>query len=391
MARNDRADWAAGRPVRQLIDYDPGIGAPDSYCRADRLAQATGAGITANIKQVYRFLASHYEPDDRIFLIGFSRGAYTARSVGGLLGVVGLPRRTGRAPQADLAALTERAYAIYKMTPSPDPANAPAEREKAAADFIRETGWQGQDKAENRAPWMIGVWDTVRALGIPLGWTDVEIPGFSHRFHDHELNRHVRHAYHALAIDEERNQFLPTLWNEPTAAERHAQATGQPNPQRFEQVWFPGVHSDVGGGYAPHPHEVGKGQLSDVTLRWMLERALTAGLLLDPAKGAAPETFPVNPHAQVNDSRDTFFKKLLYWRAVRNVSRGAQAAGTTIIEQPLGPGPLQRYWVSRISALFGTTGAWNPDSLKPHPDVRTAQAQLAKGQKPPPGPFANTV
>ncbi len=390
LSLDESAAWAGGRPVRQLARYDAGIGAPDAYGRADWLAQMTGAGITENIKDAYRFLAAHYEPGDRIFLFGFSRGAYTARSVGGLLGVVGLPKRAGRAPQGDLADLTERAYAVYKMPPSPDPAGMPGPRETAAAEFIREKGWPGQERPENRAPWMIGVLDTVRALGIPLGWTDLEIPGFSHRFHDHELNRHVRHACHALAIDEERTQFLPTLWNEPTAAERHARATGEPNPQHFEQVWFPGVHSDVGGGYAPHPHEVGKGQLCDVTLAWMLERAERAGLLFDPAMQAG-RPLPPNPQAQVNDSRETWWKKLLYQRAVRQVARGAQAPGTTLIGAPLGPGPLQRYWVSRVAALFGTAGAWRPEAIRPHPDFVTAQAQLAAGRNPPLGPFPDTV
>ncbi|MGL4440225.1 MAG: phospholipase effector Tle1 domain-containing protein, partial [Bosea sp. (in: a-proteobacteria)] len=224
---NQLDDDEAGRPVAQIAAYDRGIGAFPT----DWLAQATGMGISDNIKDGYMFLARHYEPGDRIFLFGFSRGAYTVRSIGGMLGIVGLPRRMQangtdirRNPKA-LNDLVTWAYKIYKMMPNPLPNGAqplPGSREHGAAEFIGLQGWAEHAAPEMRAPYLIGVWDTVRSLGIPLGFTDLEVPGFSHRFHNHDLNRHVAHAYHALAIDEERLQFLPTIWNEPTAAQKHA-------------------------------------------------------------------------------------------------------------------------------------------------------------------------
>jgi hypothetical protein len=394
---NQLDEIEAGRPALQVVAYDRGIGSFPT----DLIAQATGIGISDNIKDGYRFLARHYEPGDRIFLFGFSRGAYTARSIGGMLGIVGLPRhmqangsnlkRNDRA----LDDLVSWAYKIYKMPPTPVTGGSPplpGSREHGAAEFIGLHGWPEHNAPQARAPYLIGVWDTVRALGIPLGFTDVEVPGFSHRFHNHDLNRHVAHAYHALAIDEERLQFLPTIWNEPTAAQKHADASGEPNRQRFEQVWFPGNHSDVGGGYAPHPHEVASGQLSEITLGWMITRAVAAGLKMNASYAANPlEGLRVNPGAVVNDSRPTFWTRLLYRRVDRQVLRGAQAPGETAITEALGPGLLRDVWLQRIAALFGSDAAYQPGSLQPHDDYMTAERQLNSGKNPPPGPFRYTV
>lgn len=394
---NEVDDVDAGRPATQVAAYDRGIGTVPT----DFIAQATGMGISENIRDGYRFLARHYEPGDRIFLFGFSRGAYTARSIGGMLGIVGLPKRVqndGTDIRRNARALNDLvtwAYKIYKMPPNPDAsgdAPLPGTREHGAAEFMRLHGWAQHAAPEMRAPYLIGVWDTVRALGIPLGFTDLEVPGFSHRFHNHDLNRHVVHAYHALAIDEERLQFLPTIWNEPTAAEKHAEASGEPNRQRFEQVWFPGNHSDIGGGYAPHAHEVDQGQLSEITLAWMLERAVAAGLKMKPEYAADPLAgLRINPTAVVNDSRPTFWTKVLYRRVDRQVVRGAQAPGETTIFNALGPGPLRHVWLKRIAALFGGDAAYQPGSLKPHDDYLTASRQLAGGENPPSGPFRYTV
>jgi hypothetical protein len=394
---NQLEDWEAGRPAQQIAAYDRGIGSFPN----DTIAQATGMGISDNIKDGYRFLARHYEPGDRIFLFGFSRGAYTARSIGGMLGIVGLPRRMQpgnvdlRRGGKALDDLVAWAYKIYKMTPHPvsdGVAPLPGSREHGAAEFIALHGWAEHARPDMRAPYLIGVWDTVRALGIPLGFTDLEVPGFSHRFHNHDLNRHVAHAYHALAVDEERLQFLPTIWNEPTAAQQHADETGEPNRQVFEQVWFPGNHSDIGGGYAPHPHEVASGQLSEITLGWMLRRAVAAGLKPSAEFAADPLAgLRTNPAAVVNDSRPTFWTRLLYRRVDRQVLRGAQAAGETRIGNALGPGLLRDVWLKRIAALFGTEAAYRPGSLAPHDDYRTAARQLGNGENPPPGPFPHTV
>ncbi len=374
-----RALDETGSGARQLARYDPGVGIEFG----DLIGKAFGQGISQNIKDGYDFLSEFYEPGDRIFLFGFSRGAYTARSIGGMLGRIGLPARRqkdGADRRADVAArkaLIDRAYAIYKLSDD-------AERQRQSEAFRREHGWPEHLSAEARAPHLIGVWDTVRSLGIPLGFRDYELSLFPHRFHDHELNPHVAHAYHALSIDEERLQFLPTIWNEPTAAERLAQESGRPNPQRFEQIWFPGVHSDVGGGYANR-------DLADVTLRWMIERAAAAGLLFAPPFDADPaQGLPASaPEGEVHDSRPDWKTKFLYPRQPRQIVRGHQEPDRKQIE-PIGPGRLHRSWLDRLLRWHGTDAAYRPEALASHPDFMTAQRQLAAGQTPPPGPFPFT-
>jgi uncharacterized protein (DUF2235 family) len=375
-----RALDESGPGARQMTRYDAGVGIEFG----DLVGKAFGKGISQNIKDGYDFLSEVYEPGDRIFLFGFSRGAYTARSIGGMLGRIGLPARRQtdgsdlRTDHAARKALTDRAYAIYKLSDHD-------ERRRQSEDFRRDHAWPAHLSDEARAPWLIGVWDTVRSLGIPLGFRDFELSLFPHRFHDHELNPHVAHAYHALSIDDERLQFLPTIWNEPTAAEKLARQTGKPNPQRFEQIWFPGVHSDVGGGYANR-------ELADVTLRWMIERAAAAGLLFappfdaDPAQGLAESS----PEGEVHDSRPDWKTKFLYPRQPRQIERGHQEPDRKEITQIIGPGRLHRSWLDRLLRWHGTDAAYRPEALTPHQDYAMALRQLSAGQRPPPGPFPNT-
>ncbi len=365
---------------RQIAAYDDGVGVEFG----DLIGKAFGKGISQNIKDGYGFIARHYDPDDRIFLFGFSRGAYTARSIAGMIGRLGLPDRNRnngadlRSGDTALAQAIDEAYRIYKISDH--------DKRKRESETFRETVAYPRHGSESaRAPWLIGVWDTVRSLGIPLGLRDFELSLFPHRFHDHELNPHVAHAYHALSIDDERLQFLPTIWNEPTAAQTHAKQTGQPNPQRFEQTWFPGVHSDVGGGYADR-------DLADVTLRWMIERAAAAGLLFAPPFDADPaQGLPASaPGGQVHDSRPDWKTRFLYPRQPRQILRGHQEPDRKEIAPLLGPGRLHRSWLDRLLRWHGTDAAYKPEALEPHPDDATARRQLAAGQKPPPGPFPNT-
>jgi len=222
--------------VEQRLFYDPGVG---TGAVLDRLGGgAFGRGLSDNVKDIYRWLAQTYQPGDAIFLIGFSRGAYTVRSAAGLIRKCGLltPENAGR---------IEEAYALYRRAdPSADPPDAVAFRSKYARRV--EIAF-------------LGVWDTVGALGIPLVGLRA-LTRRRYRFHDTELTGIVRRAYHAVAIDERRRAFEPTLW------------TNAPKPgQQIEQVWFAGAHSDVGGGYDDRG-------LSDITLAWMLDKARRAGL-----------------------------------------------------------------------------------------------------------------
>jgi uncharacterized protein (DUF2235 family) len=255
--------WHATRdanPAGQVTSYDAGLGAPDpDWWRwgYNLISQATGLGISRNIKDCYRALVEFYQPGDNIFLFGFSRGAYTVRSVGGVLSLCGIPTRDagGRDPRTDAAArealVEEAVEKVYKHYGSDE--KTKAER-RALGDKYRT------DYASDPAvPYFIGVWDTVRALGIP---GSSGLVGWRHAFHDATLNARVRYARQALAIDENREIFAPEIWDE-------SQETAEDKARgRIKQVWFPGVHSNIGGGYPDSA-------LSDLALDWMVKEATT--------------------------------------------------------------------------------------------------------------------
>jgi uncharacterized protein (DUF2235 family) len=244
-----------GRRARLSLYYEPGI-QWTSWTQAQDVIQ--GRGMNRQIRRAYGFLASHYRPGDRIYLFGYSRGAYAVRSLAGVIDRVGLIR-------ADQA--TERnvtlAYRHYQTAP-----DAPAARAFAAAFCHDEVHIE-----------MVGVWDTVKALGLrlPLLWKLTEA---RHAFHTPHLGRSVRHGFHALALNETRAAYAPVLWTSPP------DWTGN-----VEQVWFRGAHGDIGGhlgGFdAARP-------LSNIPLVWMLDRAEACGLPLPPRWRAR---FPCDPTA----------------------------------------------------------------------------------------------
>jgi len=218
-----------------------------------------GTGINRQIRRAYGFLASRYRPGDRIFLFGYSRGGYAVRSLAGVIDRVGLLR-------SDCA--TERnirqAYRHYRLDK-----DGPAAQEFAQAYCHQNVEIE-----------MVGVWDTVKALGLrlPIIWKLYET---RHAFHNHHLGRTIRHGYQALAIDETREAFTPEIWECPT------DWTGQ-----MEQVWFRGAHGDVGGQIGTH--HVSR-PLSNVSLVWMLEKAAGCGLALPENWGASLPTDPEAP------------------------------------------------------------------------------------------------
>jgi uncharacterized protein (DUF2235 family) len=244
--------------VRQAVYYDPGVGTVGGWLRR-AFDGATGRGLSENIRQAYLALVDNYEPGDSIFLFGFSRGAYTVRSLGGLIRKCGVlrPERRGLVPSA---------YGFY--------------RERGAdnhPDSERARRFRAEHAVADRTPILfMGVWDTVGSLGNPLirhGFV-----GRMLRFHDCKLSSLVRHACQALAIDEHRRHFRPALW------EQQAHATDQV----MEQAWFIGAHSDVGGGYPD-------GRLSRLALRWIALKAAAQGLALDRERLealAAPQARP---------------------------------------------------------------------------------------------------
>ena len=255
---------AAGTP--QIAYYDRGVGTG----RFDRVrGGVVGLGLARNVEIAYVWLSSNYRPGDRLFLFGYSRGAYTARSLAGLIGLCGVPdpeRCAAAGRPVDLVA--RQGMAVYRQRTGPardDAAGRHVEEFSlgAAAADRRPAGDGSPAADEPRAVHFIGVWDTVGALGVPVTWLNW-IGARRHRFHDVRLDRHIRHACHAVAIDEQRRPFAPTLW------------TNRPAPgQQVEQLWFPGVHGDVGGGLPG-------AALSDRALLWMWAKAHAAGLALRP-------------------------------------------------------------------------------------------------------------
>ncbi|MFF7357073.1 MULTISPECIES: DUF2235 domain-containing protein [Streptomyces] len=277
----------------QRVYYHSGVGTS----RWERLrGGAFGAGLSRNVIDAYRFLVETYEPDDELFLFGFSRGAFTARSLAGLVRNCGILRR-------DQADRIPQAWALYR-----DRIERPS---GVASTLFRRT------YAHETEIHFIGVWDTVGALGVPvpdLRWLQPVVNRFNHRwaFHDTDLSSWVKAAFHALAVDEQRSAFQPTLWHQrPGAAD---------GGQVLKQVWFAGVHCDVGGGYK----ETG---LSDITLQWMVGQARRYGLKFDaealsavgPSEMKAGESsdFRVEPDAlgMLHSSRTKL------WRLARPLHR----------------------------------------------------------------------
>lgn len=256
---------------QQIIHYVPGVGTKTS----ERVrGGGFGYGISDNIKDGYKFLVSNYEDGDDIYIFGFSRGAYTARSLAGLIRNVGILTR-------DKLHLIDKAYMIYKDKTDnwhPDSPNSVA--------FKEEHTWP------NERIKFLGVYDTVGALGAPFGiisgWIINKIFGCS--FHDTRVSSIIENAYHAVAIDERRLIFQPTLM---TPGSTHM-------AENFEQKWFAGVHSNVGGGYS-------NTGLSDIGLKWMAEKAQKHGLNLDLGKITHP-VFAPNVKETANKSQTLLYK-----------------------------------------------------------------------------------
>jgi uncharacterized protein (DUF2235 family) len=276
--------------IQQVKWYDQGVG---THWYDRFFGGAFGAGLEANIIEGYKFLAENYEDGDEIYILGFSRGAYTARSL------VGMIRNCGLIEKSHVNFKVGIAYGIYR-THNDGPDSRTAKLFRFA--FSREVDIT-----------FVGVWDTVGALGIPLDVLNKFNAKF-YEFHDTRLSRIVKNAYHALAIDENRKDYDACLWDPSETPE-----------QAMEQRWFVGAHSNVGGGYNDR-------ELSDMALRWMQNKASALGLGLTPIEPG--ENNYLGPY------RDSYMEFLGGKYAGRNPryyrSIGTTRFGNEIIDESVG-------------------------------------------------------
>jgi uncharacterized protein (DUF2235 family) len=263
----------------QIVHYIDGVGTR----KMERIiGGAFGYGISNNIKDGYRFIVSNYNEGDEIFLFGFSRGAFAARSLAGLIHNLGILRR-------EKIYLINEVYKKYQdISTEWHPDGSEAKK------FCRENTWGD----ENKKIKFLGVWDTVGALGTPYGivtrWIMSKL--FKYKFHNVKLSSSIESACHALAIDERRWPFRPNLW----------ELSASHDPKKFEQKWFPGVHSNVGGGYCVTG-------LSDLALKWIADKAKEHGLHVNLGLISNPSFEPYHRDKCIKeaiDSSQIFFYRL---------------------------------------------------------------------------------
>ena len=263
------------RTERQVAFYDRGLGTGVHKISGS----IAGLGISRNIKDCYRFLFENFNAGDQVYLFGFSRGAATMRSLSSFI------HHFGILPQSR-PELISQAYKIYQISDG-------NKRVTKAAEFIdrHHTMWTRIR--------FLGCYDTVAALGLP--WPTLSalmelLPFMRHRFHDFKLSQCVDHACQALAIDDARKVFHPILWDEDCE-----------QVQSIRQVWFSGMHTDVGGGY---PEQ----QLSDIPLAWLTNEAVGLGLNIYPKHKV---TINENINGIMHNSRGSFWKRVIYRRRIR--------------------------------------------------------------------------
>jgi uncharacterized protein (DUF2235 family) len=230
--------------IDQVVFYHDGIGTRGPL---DKITGgAFGTGMEENVRNLYRSIVYNFEPGDELFFFGFSRGAFTVRTLAGFMHRVGLI-------QKDDDYYLPEIYACYENN------NGPGSPEWQKA-FRKVAGTRPCPAIK-----FIGVWDTVGALGAPglIGKIAAVFNGNKYVHHDVQLNEAIENAFHALALDEHRKPFAPTLWTRPNGWSGN-----------LEQAWFPGVHCNVGGGYSPDG-------LANEALHWIVEKAESFGLEFD--------------------------------------------------------------------------------------------------------------
>jgi uncharacterized protein (DUF2235 family) len=288
----------------QLLHYQAGVG---TRRFEHLLGGGFGVGLSRNVQECYRFLVDNYEPGDKLYFFGFSRGAFTARSTVGLVRNAGILRPEYRYR-------IEEAYELYR-NPTKD-----SQPSGIASELFRRSYSYPELYVD-----FVGVWDTVGALGIPIDGFRPPLLTKLWTFHDTTLSRYVLNAYHAVAIDERRGPFRPTLWIKKDDAV----------DQTLEQVWFAGVHCDIGGGYRDPA-------LSEIPLLWMAGKAQACGLSLKPDhlvenqtgldsedRRAGIEVAP-DPAGELHDSYTRFYRLMPPYDRKLAGENGAEVDGGAV-------------------------------------------------------------
>jgi uncharacterized protein (DUF2235 family) len=413
-------------PKEQYAFYDAGIGTSKGARGVlgaawdviyNLVCQATGLGLTGTMIDCYAALVRNWRPGDRVFLFGFSRGAYTVRCLGAVIALCGVPTADGDGPlkrdmKTSKRIATRAVKRVYQHTHSwLQDKITPRQRELLdqrleLAERFRQKYRSADSGGANVYPHFIGVFDTVaaignttlaavvlavaalainfgviwsaaQALGSDLGWLSLfgisvgvivvlsllgsiiyrvrwEV-GLRHskwwrpfhllkwrmRFYDQTLNPKVRYARHALAIDERRKDFDRVAWG--TRGDNPARP--KDGPEWFQQVWFSGCHSDVGGSYLEE-----ESRLSDIPLKWMLEAAVSVGLKYDPA---VLKLYPDALGMQHDETRGIPFK----WRA--QIDRDIPD------DAPLHDAVFERFKAQEVQ-LYDLFGPYRPEGLRKH-------------------------
>ncbi|WP_299654550.1 DUF2235 domain-containing protein [uncultured Tateyamaria sp.] len=269
-----------------------------------------GRGINRQIRRAYGYLSSRYRPGDKVFLFGFSRGAYAVRSLAGIIDRVGLLK-----PEAATERNIRDVYRHYECNPKGD----------AARIFVRNNCHEAVEIE------MIGVWDTVKSLGLnmPFLW---RLSAPRHAFHNHQLGNSVKHGFHAIARNETRVAYAPVMWDTTDDWDGH-----------LVQMWFRGVHGDIGG------HLSGRRAsrpLANIPLVWMLEQADWCGL---PLPEGWPERFPQDVSAPSMGS----FVGLGKWLVTRK-ARTVGCDPSERVHPSVAQAPPSPTLLDRVASLRGT-------------------------------------
>ncbi len=315
----------------QVVYYDEGVGTEDGESLTGGIF---GAGLMRNLSEAYRFIIFNHAPGDEIHIFGFSRGAYTARSLAGLLSTSGLVSRryAGRANEAieryrkrEMSQNFLEAMLDFRSRFSPDICISEDEEDWRCRNI---EGYSAGTRPRLRVSYL-GIWDTVGSLGIPgyIAFASAVNRGF--QFHDVSLSSMVERARHAVAIDERKHDFAPTLWDNLDLLNEMRGVDPAAADAPYQQVWFPGVHGSVGGGGE-------RRGLSDAALVWIWDGARQAGLEFDTGPGSRFASLRPS-HREALENRDRAAAGLL---------------GTLLDSLPKGdrvPGPQGLHQVSGLA------------------------------------------